>query len=66
MAQFMRKAEPMALIKVEDATIARFVAKSLSRKEVGKDDFQRIKDLVLNFLAALISVPVNDLSKASK
>lgn len=62
-ARFMRPIDEYAVVTVQEATVTRFTAQSQSYRAMGKDEFQRSKELVLDQLAHLIGVDRQQLSK---
>lgn len=53
-AGFMRPHDEFGIVTVSEATVTRFIAKSQSMRAMGKVEFARSKDAVLEFLANLI------------
>lgn len=64
MAAFMRPMDDYAIVTFRDAVVRVYVAKSQSVKAMPKGEFQRSKDDVLDFVAALIGVSTDELAKA--
>lgn len=62
-AAFVRPADEFSIITVSEATVTRYVAKSQSMRAMGKADFQKSKDAVLEIAAAMISVTPHQLAK---
>lgn len=65
MAAFIRPMAPYGLVTVKDAVVTRHDAKSQSMKAMGKAEFQRSKDDVLNFIEDLIGVERDALRRAA-
>lgn len=55
-AQFMRPIDEFAVVTVQGTTVTRFTAKSQSYRAMGREDFQKSKDAVLDYIAGLIGV----------
>lgn len=55
-AAFSRPVDEFAVVDAIGATVTRYVAKSQSTRAMGKDEFQRSKTAVLDFLEGLIGV----------
>jgi hypothetical protein len=53
-AAFIRPIDEYGIVIAKDATVTRFTAKSQSMKAMGKDDFQKSKDAVLQILSDMI------------
>jgi hypothetical protein len=64
-AAFIRPTDEFAVVDVKEAVVTRYVAKTQSYK-MGKEDFQRSKDEVLNFLAGLIGTTKKQLAQAGE
>ncbi len=63
-AAFIRPTEDYAVITVRDAVVTVYTAKSQSTKAMGREAFQKSKDDVLGWAAALIGVEPEALSRA--
>lgn len=61
MAAFMRPMDEYAIVSVKEATVTVWTAKSQSVKAMGRKEFQRSKDAVLNVISGLIGVDVETL-----
>ncbi|WP_288579782.1 hypothetical protein [uncultured Methylobacterium sp.] len=62
-AAFLRPVEDTAVVRVKDAVVIRWTAKSQSMRAMGKDDFQRSKDAVLAVIDELIGTASGTLSR---
>lgn len=62
-AAFLRPVEDTAVVRVKDAVVVRWTAKSQSMRAMGKDDFQRSKDAVLAVIDELIGTAPGTLSR---
>lgn len=62
-AQEMRPIDEFSIVTVQGTTVTRFVAKSQSVRAMGKDEFHRSKETVLNFMASLIGTSTRELEK---
>ncbi len=62
-AAFLRPVEDTAVVRVKDAVVIRWTAKSQSMRAMGKDDFQRSKDAVLAVIDELIGTAPGTLSR---
>lgn len=65
MAAFIRPIDEFSIISVKEATVTRWTAKSQSMKAMGKDEFQRSKDSVLQVLSDMIGVAPAELKRAA-
>lgn len=63
-AAFVRPLDDYAIVSVSGATVVVLRAKSQSMRAMGKRDFQRSKDDVLNFVATLLGTTAASLDKA--
>lgn len=63
-AAFIRPADEYAIVRAEGAVVTRFTAKSQSVKAMGREDFQRSKDAVLDALADMIGTTRGELQRA--
>lgn len=63
MASFIRPIDAFSVVSVNEATVTRFTAKSQSMKAMGKRDFQKSKDEVLDFLDALIGTTAGQIQQ---
>jgi len=61
-AAFVKPMDTYAVVLVREATVSVFTAKSQSMKAMGKQDFQRSKDAVLEFVAGMVGVKPGELS----
>lgn len=59
-----RTGEDYAIVVVDGKTVTRLTAKSMSRKSMDRAAFQKAKDDTLNFIADLIGVAPEALSRA--
>lgn len=55
-ARFMRPIDEYAVITVQGTTVTRYTAQSQSYRAMGKEEFQRSKEMVLDQLARLLDV----------
>lgn len=62
-AAFVGGIDDYAIVTVKAAVVTRYTAKSQSRRAMGKEEFQKSKDDVLDFVAALIGVSAEELSE---
>lgn len=62
-AAFMRPANPYAVILVREKVVVEYVAKTQSIKGMGKDDFNKSKTDVLDFLAAMLGTTTQALAQ---
>lgn len=56
LAAFVRPLDDTAFVSISGTTVAVMTAKSQSMRAMGKAEFQRSKDDVLNFVASLIGI----------
>lgn len=63
-AAFIRPSDEYAIVKAESCVVTRFTAKSQSVKAMGREDFQRSKDAVLDVLADMIGTTRGELQRA--
>lgn len=63
LAAFIRPIDEFSVVTVNGTTVTRFTAKSQSIRAMGKADFQRSKDKVLEIIAGMIGVEPRELSK---
>lgn len=61
-ASFIESMDEFVIVTISDNLVSAYTAKSQSLKEMGKAEFQESKDKVLNLLAGLIGVSVDDLN----
>lgn len=54
LAAFVRPCDEYSVVVVKEATVTRYVARSQSMKAMGKDDFTKSKQDVLDYVSALI------------
>lgn len=64
MAAFIRPIDEFSIVSVKEATVTRWTAKSQSVKAMGREDFQRSKDAVLQVLSDMIGTTPSELQKA--
>ena len=62
-AAFIRPSDEFAIVTVLQATVTVFTAKSQSLRAMGKAEFQRSKEAVLDIIASLIGVPADTLKQ---
>ena len=60
-AAFIKPIDDFALVATSGTTVCVYTAKSQSVKAMGKEEFQRSKDAVLDRLAAMLGVTTRDL-----
>lgn len=63
-AAFIMPIDDYAVVLASDAVVKVYTAKSQSYRAMGKAEFQKSKDAVLDVLAKLLGVSVDDLKKA--
>ena len=63
-AAFLRPMDEFSVVIVHGCTVAQYVAKSLSEKDMDKQQFQEAKDKILTVLSDLIGVTPEELAKA--
>ena len=63
-AAFVTPMDGYALVAVKDAVVVVYTAKSQSYRAMGKDDFQRSKEAVLEIVSAMIGVTPKQLESA--
>lgn len=56
LAAFVRPFDDYAVVVVREATVIAYTAKSQSARAMGKEEFQRSKDAVLDYCATLVGV----------
>lgn len=64
-AAFVKPVDEFAVVLVNDATVTIFTAKSQSLRAMDRKEFQRSKELVLEFLSARIGVKRDELEAAA-
>lgn len=64
-AAFLKPIDEFAVVSVHEAVVIVWTAKSQSLRAMGKDDFQRSKDAVLDFVAEIIGVSPDQLGRAA-
>jgi hypothetical protein len=64
-AAFIRPTDEFAVVTVEGPTVTRYTAKSQSERAMGKAEFQRSKQAVLDVIAELIGVTPESLSASA-
>lgn len=62
-AAFMEPLDEYGVIVVTAATVTRYTAKSQSMKAMGKADFQKSKEAVLDYISGLVGVTLTSLSQ---
>lgn len=65
LAAFMKPMDEFAVILSHEATVTVYTAKSQSMKAMGKAEFQRSKEAVLDYVASLIGTTPREVEKAS-
>lgn len=65
LAAFLRPVDDYAIVSVSGSTVVQWTAKSQSMRAMGKADFQKSKDDVLEALADMIGVRSADLHQAA-
>lgn len=65
LAAFIKPIDEFALIVSHEATVTVYTAKSQSMRAMGKSDFQKSKEAVLDYVASLIGSTRADVEKAS-
>lgn len=65
-AAFIRPLDEFAVVTVSDALVTVYTAKSQSTKAMGRADFQKSKQAVLDYVAAMIGVEPEQLSAQAK
>ncbi len=66
LAAFIRPMDDFALVIVGGAVVTVYTAKSQSMRAMGKAEFQKSKDAVLDALAALIGTSADELKQAGE
>lgn len=61
-AEFMRPLDEFGIVVAKEATVTRYAAKSQSLRAMGKEDFAKSKEAVLDFLANLIGTTTKALT----
>lgn len=64
LASFIRPADEFQIVTVSEATVTRYVARSQSMKAMGKADFQRSKEAVLDIISAMIGTDAAALNQS--
>lgn len=64
-AAFIRPMDDYALVTVSEAVVRVYTARSQSMKAMGKDDFQKSKQAVLDLVSDMIGVTRTQLEKAT-
>lgn len=62
-AEFIKPLDGYAIVTVQGAVVYHFTAQSQSMAAMGKETFQRSKDLVLDYIASLIGVTGGELAR---
>lgn len=57
--------DPYCIVTVKGNVLTRYTAQSQSMRAMGKSDFQRSKEHVLNYVAALLEADPRDVEKAA-
>lgn len=65
LAAFLRPLDEFAVVSIADNVVIMLTAKSQSYRAMGKEEFQRSKDAVLDWLAALIGTSADELRSAA-
>lgn len=65
-AAFIRPVDEYSIVSVDGKIVTRFVAKSQSYKAMGKSDFQRSKQAVMDFLSELIGAERQQLESVAQ
>jgi len=65
LAAFIKPMDEFAIVTVSEAVVTVYTAKSQSMKAMGKADFQRSKQEVLDLVAAMIGVAPDELVRAA-
>lgn len=65
-AKFMEPVDEFSIVRASAATVTRYTAKSQSMRAMGKDDFQRSKDAVLEIVSAMIGTSTAELQAAAR
>lgn len=60
-AAFLRPTDTMSVVLVKGSTVTRYTALSQSTRAMGKTDFQRSKDAVLQIISDVVEVSKKDL-----
>ena len=64
-ATFIEPMDPFALVVVSNALVTVYTARSQSMKVMGKEDFQRSKDAVLDYVAQMIGSTQTEVERAT-
>lgn len=64
-AAFMEPLDEYGVVIVKASTVTRYTAKSQSLRAMGKEDFQKSKDAVLEYISGLIDVTPKALSESA-
>lgn len=62
-AAILRELDSYSIVVVRDDVVLRYTAKSQKMKEMGREQFQRSKQKILEFIAGLIGVHHEDLAR---
>ncbi len=65
-AAFIKPMDDFAVVSVNGSTVKVWTAQSQSVRAMGKDEFQRSKDAVLDILASMVGVTPAELQKAGE
>lgn len=60
---FIRPIDEMSLVLVRDCTVTRYVAKSQSYRAMGREDFTKSKQDVLDYVASLIGTTAPEIER---
>lgn len=66
LSAFIKPMDEFAVITVTGSTVTVFTPKSQSYRAMGKADFQRSKDAVLEYISGLLNIEPKELEGASK
>lgn len=61
-ASFIRPIDEFGVLVIRESTVTRYTAKSQSMKAMGKEEFQKSKEAVLEYIAELIGTTVKELA----
>ncbi len=62
-AEFMRPVDAFSVVWIDGRSVHVFTARSQSASAMGKDEFQRSKDAVLQTVSGMINVTVDELNR---
>lgn len=63
LGKFLRPLDEFSIVSVDGVVVSMFRAKSQSRKSMKKDEFQKSKTDVLNYVASLVNVDPSELGQ---